>query len=99
MSLSGDKGKQVCFKYFEEIKRVLKPDGRFCIQVPKKGDKTYKHGLIKCELEIFFEREHVKQYDYWYWTITNLERNNQPHWLNQGKFRERDMELFGRTYE
>lgn len=95
-------GREVFEKYIREIDRTLKDGARYCFQVPKYP--SYSHGVTKDYLENLLtnttklDKVSIREYDNWYWTITNLERNKEPHWLNHGSFKERDLKLFGENY-
>lgn len=73
-----------CFRYFQEIKRVLKPKGRFCLQAPKRS--AYKFGLDKGQLTGFFPEEEILSIDQWYWHIVrNAKRTDTPTWIKPRK--------------
>tara|TARA_R110000772_G_scaffold249530_1_gene363775 strand:- start:16320 stop:17003 length:684 start_codon:yes stop_codon:yes gene_type:complete len=93
----GTEGVSTCFGYLSDIKRCLKPNGKLCIQIPKKS--AYRHGLSKDSLKSEFDESEINEYDNWYWTITrNITRNENVHWLNTGAFKERDKTIFGDKY-
>lgn len=91
-------GLRVFEDYIKDIDTIN--PSRLCIQVPKLG--PYDHGVTKDYLLTFFKEEEIWQIDNWYWTIARgIKRNETEHWLNSGKFKQRDLKLFaekGLTY-
>lgn len=93
-----ENGWKYCREYFAEMRRVLRPFGKFCIQLPK--FPSYKHGISREMLLTQFTETAITEIDNWYWHVTSgVTRNDKEMWLNVGKFRERDLEIFGSNYK
>lgn len=91
------KGKEIFEGLVKEFYRISTDNAAFCIQVPKVG--AYVHGVSKKYLSKLFKDCSIVEIDNWYFhVIKNVQRNNTEMWLNVGKFRERDIELFGSKY-
>uniref|UniRef100_A0A6M3KM61 Putative methyltransferase n=2 Tax=viral metagenome TaxID=1070528 RepID=A0A6M3KM61_9ZZZZ len=66
--------------YFKEIARVMKPDGRFCLQLPKRS--AYKVGFDKGQLIPYFSDDEIFSIDEWYWhVVRNVKRTEATTWI------------------
>ena len=73
-------GTDVGEKYFKEIARVMKPGGRFCLQLPKRG--AYRVGFDKGQLVPYFKDVEIWNIDEWYWHIVrNAQRTEVATWI------------------